>query len=369
MTRPVKRGTFRRWCRVCGWKGTYATAAKGDYAKKRHSCKRWIARAEAATRGEQLRARVDRTPKPCLHKQANHQHGTYACYTLDGCRCLPCAQAVREYEQNRVRQQAYGRWNGLVDAEPSRRHVRALMDAGMGLKRIVAVSGIPQGQLWKLMYGKKRPDGSQVPSKRVRPSTEARILAVRLDLADGARVDSIGAVRRLQALVALGWSQSKVANRLGILPANFTPVIQGRRSTITVAHDKAVRALYDDLSMRLPPEVEWRDKIAAARARNYAKARGWLPPLAWDDDQLDDPECRPAPLRERGLVHDEVLDEAAIYRRSHGDREVRLSKAEAAELVHRWANSGRSLADCERVTGIKVDRFYRLKDQQEGGAA
>ena len=33
-----------------------------------------------------------------------------------------------------------------------------------------------------------------------------------------------------------------------------------------------------------------------SRARRYAKARGWLPPLALDDEYLDDPTYKPGSL-------------------------------------------------------------------------
>lgn len=70
---------------------------------------------------------LDRTPKPCLHKQANHQHGTNACYVLDKCRCHPCAHARAAQDDWRRRQQAYGRYDKYVDAAEARRHVRSLM--------------------------------------------------------------------------------------------------------------------------------------------------------------------------------------------------------------------------------------------------
>lgn len=343
----------------CGFSGRYSSQAKADYALRRHSCERWQRRAEAARKAAAREAAVDRTPKPCLHKEADHQHGTHACYALDRCRCRPCSDANAAYESTRIRLKAYGRWNGLVDAEPARAHVLELMAQGMGIKRVVKVSGVPQGVLWKLLYGRH----GGTPSRRIKPATEARLLAVRLDLADGAKIANVGTARRLQALVALGWSQSKLARRLEVEATNFGRLIHARQQT-TVGTARAVRELYDELSMQLPPETDHRDKIAAARSRNYAKAHGWLPPLAWDDELLDDPDYFPEPGgRERGLAHVEELDEAAIYRRRmHGDRSVRLSKADAAELVRRWAASGRPLAECERITGIKTDRFYRLKD-------
>jgi transcriptional regulator with XRE-family HTH domain len=339
-------------CTDCPFTGTYASQAKADHAHRRHSCERHRQRAADTARGLARHAAIDRTPKPCLHKEADHQHGSYACYVLDLCRCLPCAAANNDYESNRLRQQAYGRWNGLVDAEPARVHVRRLMAQGMGLKRICAVSDVSQGQVWKLLYGKKRQDGSRTPSKRITPRVEANILAVRLDLADGAKIDSTGAVRRIQALVALGWSQSKIAARLGILRSNFTELAQGRTG-ITVVHEKAVRALYDEWSMQLPPETGHRDKIAAARSRNYAAVRGWEPPLAWDDETIDDRAAAPYMTGEVDAVY---VDQAAVQRRLGGDKSVPLTRPERAEVVRRLLAQGVTKNDIERRTGINPHR-------------
>lgn len=343
-------------CTECPFTGRYNSRARADFAFGRHSCERYQLRAADSRRYLQRMDAIDRTPKPCLHKVAAHEHGTYACYVLDCCRCLPCGAANCDYEANRTRQQAYGRWNGLVDAEPARQHIRSLMAQGMGLKRIVAVSEVAQGQLWKLMYGKPRGDGTRDASKRIRPETEAKILAVRLDLAGGAKVDSIGAVRRIHALVALGWSQSKIAARLGIKPSNFTALVHGRTG-ITVAHDKAIRALYAEWSMQLPPQDEWRDKIAANRSRNYAKAAGWLPPLAWDDEQLDAQTMPPHVTPEDAEPY---LDHAAIERRMSGEKAVRLTQPEKAELVRRMVARGVAKVDIERRTGVNPHREYTL---------
>ena len=327
-----------------------------DHRKRIHSCEKWLRRAEAAARRSAREAALDRTPRPCLHKEADHQHGTYACYVLDQCRCIPCTRANAAYEQDRTRQQAYGRWNGLVDAEPARQHIQDLMAAGMGLKQIQK-AGVSTGTLTKLLYGIDRPDGThRPPAARIRPATAERLLAVKLHLAPGAKVDATGSIRRVRALVALGWSQSKLAARLGIRRSNFH-FATGRRAQCTKAHADAIVALYDTLSMTVPPEVDHRDKAAASRARRYAKERGWLPPLALDDDRLDDPDYEPASLTPDATG--DVLDHAAIYRRTHGDKSVRLTRNEAAQLVEDWIAAGRSLSECERVTGVNTARVRR----------
>jgi hypothetical protein len=44
--------------------------------------------------------------------------------------------------------------------------------------------------------------------------------------------------------------------------------------------------------------------------------------------------------------------------------QVKLTDPEKVELIRRWVADGRSLGECGRVTGLKVDRYFRLKDQE-----
>lgn len=300
---------------------------------------------------------VDRTPKSCLHKVANHQHGTRSCYTLDRCRCAPCTAASAAYESNRIRQHAYGRWDNLVDAEPARQHIRSLGEQGMGRHRIQVVAGLSEGQLWKLMYGTTKADGSRTPSKRIKREISERILQIQLDPADGALVPAVGATRRVQALVALGWSQRRICTALGFrFPTQLTDLVKGRLTQITVGHDRRVRKAYDRLSMQLPPASNQRERISVSRARNLAKARGWLPPLAWDDEALDDPSAVPT----KTTVGDpDYLDNAAIERRMAGDRAVELTKQEKAELVRRMTAAGVGSNEIERRTGLNPQRTLK----------
>lgn len=355
--------SVNRWCRRCGWKGTYDTAARADYARRRHSCERWAAKIAGQQRRAEKMATVDRTPKACLHKEADHQHGTRACYVLDKCRCLPCARANADAEAQRERQKAYGRYDKYVEAEPVRAHVRALGAQGMGLKRVAREAGVSTGTLSKLMFGVYRATGTgggrngpgekiREPSKRVLRSTAEKVLAVDLSLADGALVPAHGTVLRMRALVALGWSQSKLADRLGIQRSNFT--LATGQWEVTARHARAAAALYEELSMTLPPTATHRDRIAASRARNYANARGWLAPLALDDERLDDPGYEP--WFDEPTDPTDGFDEIAIYRRMHGDKAVRLTAAEKDELVRRWLVSGRPLSECETATGINAHR-------------
>lgn len=366
MSRRVKRGTYRR-SHSCGWSGVYETKARADYAKRRHSCDRAQRLAEQHTNGERLRAAVDKTPKPCHHKRTTHEHGTYACYVLDACRCPDCTKAATIYDRDRLRQHAYGRWDNYVDADPVRDHVNALRDAGMGYKRIGQIAGVSGSTMTKLLFGHYAPGPGgrngrgellRGPAKRVRKDTAEKILAVQLELASKAIIDGADTARRLQALMSIGWSAAKLGHRLGILPSNMTPLLWGQRP-VTVETAKAVHALYVELADTAPPESEHRDKIAAARARNYARTNGWVPPLRINGrlvvgqavptevDTDDEPES----LTE--------LDEAAINRRMTGEHSVKVTRAERLELVRRLHAQGLSDGQIAVRTGIHKDQVYR----------
>jgi transcriptional regulator with XRE-family HTH domain len=223
---------------------------------------------------------------------SDRPHGTYARYKLDGCRCYPCAAAASTYNTQRERAIAYGRWTPYVDAAPVREHIRTLQGCGVGLRTIAAAAGVDRKRLQAILNG--RPGRGTPPQPKVRPATAAAILAVEpaLDLLPAKTViDGGGTRRRLQALVTLGWSQAKLADRLGWTPTNLGTLLRGDRTTAATA--RKVRALYDELWNQAPPEATHREKIAASRARNHAQKLGWAPPLAWDDDDIDDPSAVP----------------------------------------------------------------------------
>ncbi|MFF3443590.1 hypothetical protein [Streptosporangium sp. NPDC002721] len=231
-------------------------------------------------------------------------HG-YARYKLDGCRCYPCAAAVSDYNLNRNRGLAYGTWKPWVPAEPVRQHIRTLQAYGAGLRRIAEAANVDRKRLQGVLSG--RPERGTPPSEKIRPALAAAVLAVEpsLDLLGGKTViDASGTRRRLQALVACGWSQAKLAERIGWTPSNFSTLISGDR--VTVASARLVRSLYDELWDQAPPEENRYDKASAARARNHAAAQGWLPPQAWDDDLLDVPDSElPAELARRAALMDD----------------------------------------------------------------
>ena len=268
------------------------------------------------------------------------EHGTRAKYVVERCGCLRCRAANADYASRRNRLAAYGlSTSTLVDAAPVRAHVAALQAGGMGWRRIAAAAGVANGAVARLL-GHGRP-----PRRRITPETAARLLAVRLHLAPAARVDATGTVRRLRALVAIGWSQNQLADRIGWTPTNFSTLIAGTRTQ--VAHQTAtrVRALYEHLWDQHPPEAGRGRQDPAARARRYAAQRGWGPPLSWDDDTIDDPAAEPYPS-EPG-------------RPAHASRPRRVDLAEAAHLEQ----AGVHIGEIARRLGVRASSIERARQR------
>lgn len=225
-----------------------------------------------------------------MSASTSRPHGN-AKYHLEKCRCPACCQAARDYDSNRRRAIAYGRWEPYVDADPVRQHVRALAEFGIGWMRLAKISGVPRGSVSKLLYGDPR--RGMPPSKRILPKNAHAILAVEptLDnLGDRTVIDGTGTRRRLQALVCAGWTQSELARRMGMNRANFGRTIVG--SLVEAATAKAVRALYDEL-WRVDPVTDGVPEFRAAAARLIATSNRWAPIGAWDDDRIDAQEAFP----------------------------------------------------------------------------
>jgi transcriptional regulator with XRE-family HTH domain len=277
---------------------------------------------------------ADRTPKPCRHKYTRHQHGTREAYLQDECRCSPCSAANAAYQRRRHRTAAYGRTpTGWVDATPVRAHVENLRAAGLGRTEIAARAGLDGAVVYCLLHGRN----GRPPTRRVAARTAQQLLAVPLpdvdDLAHGTAIDGTGTRRRLQALVALGWSQTALACRLDWSKANLGRVLHGRGGgRVTVRTRAAVHALYEQLSMSPAPTTYGSDQ-----ARAHAAHRGWPSPLAWDDDTIDDPAA--GPVLEVDDRQDDDVDEFAVELVLDG-QPMRLTGRELEEAALRLSERG-----------------------------
>lgn len=292
---------------------------------------------------------------PPEHKHAS----TGTCYVVHKCRCQSCRKGRADAARARNKAKAYGRFDtGLVDAEPVREHLEMLQAFGLGWKRIAALSGVGNTAVESLIYGRK--GGNNDPRKgevikRTTREKAQKILAVKPDvalLAGRALIPSRGTHRRVQALVARGWSQSKLAAMVGMERGNWWSMMQN--DTVTVATHRAVAEVYERLWNVAPPQGEHRDRIAYSRALAYAGQRRWLPPLAWDD--IDNDVEPPAP------IEGSDIDEMAIDLAVSGEK-VRLNSAEQRHAVRRLHAEKWSDPRIAATVGVTSRTVLRIRQE------
>lgn len=184
-------------------------------------------------------------------------HGTYAKAVAEGCTCELCRAARQAY--NRRRDQAIARpdevWLPYVSAEPARAHLVRLGQAGVGLKAVARLSGVSNGSLTKIVYG--QPAKGRPPSRRIRPQTLARILAVRVPGAGGGgRVEAGPTWALVEELVAAGFTRALLARALGSRSA--APRLQLGRDTVRADTAQAVEDLHGRLMGQSPPREDRR---------------------------------------------------------------------------------------------------------------
>lgn len=190
------------------------------------------------------------------------------------------------------------------------------------------------------------------PARRDRESRRKKRHLLRSHL-----MDNTGARRRLQALMAIGYSQTELAAALDRHPASGslgpllwkTPAPQITRPL----HDRIVR-VYDQL---------WDKPSTGPRAdlvQRRAAARGWAPPLFWDDDLIDDPSY------DGHAAYAADLAEAQQPTRA-------VARREFTELVNELTRKGWSAARIAEHTGRPTRAVTRarheLREQQHRIAA
>jgi transcriptional regulator with XRE-family HTH domain len=198
------------------------------------------------------------------------------------------------YQTYRNKQVAYGRWQTVtVDAGPVRAHLLALKAAGIGDRRIGELSGVSRSALQKM--SRNRPGTDQPLRSNVWRSTANRILAIPLEVDNrnyGVRIDATGSLRRLRALHAIGWTQTEMARRIGWTLQNLNRYFISDPDRINRSTAVEIARVFNELQLIPGP---------SDRARRHARKQGWAPPLAWDEDAIDDPAARGGDVP--GAVH------------------------------------------------------------------
>ena len=288
--------------------------------------------------------RAERAPKEC---PPDHPHDVDTCWSEHGCRCATCVhERAMERQRRRNRLRAYGRADQIgpevVDAVPARAHVQVLHDLGLGYERIAQAAGIGHGTMMDLIYGRRGTD-SATPITVMRKTDADALLALSATDIEAAFVDPTGTVRRLRALVAIGWTETALAESLGMTVGNFWEILHGRRIRVTPRTRDKTTALF---------QQRWQQPLhgpRADRARKMAAHYRWAGPLEWDD--IDDPAEAPdglATARKRRASAGEYLDDVAFL------LELGESPHQAAALVGRSVGTVAKAAERHHRENIRA---------------
>ncbi|MER7046728.1 hypothetical protein [Streptomyces jumonjinensis] len=250
-------------------------------------------------------------------------HGTRACY-LRGCRRTECSTAHYRYMKRR-RLDALAGKPRRTPAVQTRAHAERLRAAGWSQAQIARAADIHHRIISAIIAGQPT----------VARHTALAILTISIgpppaDLRD---TDPTGTIRRVRALVAIGWPLAQLAPQLGLHQSALGRLARGHHPMVRAATAERVAREYRRLA-RIPGP--------STHARSIARRNGWLSPMAWDD--IDDPDTQPetdmqsGPLNrnQQGAARREEIVHLVEFGISEGEIAARLGMAPAYvhDLIH-----------------------------------
>lgn len=254
-------------------------------------------------------------------------------------------RARRRREQDRLgrrrRQLAHlnGQSTSLIPAQPIRTNLNKLHALGWSFEAIAAMHGAGTAAGLNLIASgtsyrceRKFEALANLPISLHVPST----------VGDSMWVPTLGATRRVRALLALGWRHDDITEHIG----RSSHSIAGGTYLRTTAIDwRIIDATYERLST---------GRGASNRTAARANASGYAPPFGWRD--IDDPDEKPTGVR---ADTDTYVDPVVVRRILEGDYRLICTPAEKAAVAAAWDESGQSLNELERHTHWRISRYYK----------
>jgi hypothetical protein len=171
----------------------------------------------------------------------------------------------------------------LVSPTPALDHIKHLRKLGFNDESIAEAAGVNKSTIGNIRRGR---------SKQIYRYVSDKIMAVPPEAVYERQkrkgfVPAIGAVRRLQALMTQGWRYQDLTPRLGFDAAT---VAKNAGGWVTPRKHEAVARLYEQLwNQEGPGDMGYRKRC---------QTMGFAPPMAWDDDNIDNPAAKPDGIRE-----------------------------------------------------------------------
>jgi hypothetical protein len=104
-------------------------------------------------------------------------------------------------------------------------------------------------------------------------------------------LDATGSKRMLGALMAIGYPGQTLSRIMKREPSWISKFM--RQELVQKATARRIKQVYDALWDKPRPTSTAGEKHAASYAKTMAQRWGYPPPLAWDDDTINDPAAQP----------------------------------------------------------------------------
>lgn len=238
--------------------------------------------------------------------------------------------------------------SALVDVAEVRTHLLYLQRCGVSQRAVAEASAVAEPTLARVLTGTQRRVRRDIAHRLT--STSARDTYDRVS--DDGFVPRIGAQRRVRALFALGWTDSALANRAGTPEGSFRAVAgrPGRR-WISARWWRLVATTYDEL---------WDQPGPYEPNRRRATRYGWHPPMAWDEDSIDDPLAAPWTANQEH-ESDLAVDGVAVDRAVNGAGANALNPVELVAAVERLAGQAMSDQQIAQRVGRTARHIQRVR--------
>lgn len=213
----------------------------------------------------------------------DHRHGTEAGneqHARDGePACEPCREAKRAASRRRDKRKAMGyRYQMPVGHELYDELILA-REQGARLADIAGWAGLAESQVWRIIRGG--------PEQIVLARTWERLNSAIIRQA----ITPVGITRRIQALMRLGYSTTRIATEAGCHHDTIRDARDEPRAYLAAWVRTGIADAYDRLSMTPATGETKQFKAGVSRTRNRAIRCNYLPPLAWTN--IDDPNDVP----------------------------------------------------------------------------
>jgi hypothetical protein len=204
-------------------------------------------------------------------------------------------------QRRRFKLTAYMRANGnptRVPIGPARAHLRMLhFQYGMSTVRLAELCTLSAGSISELIRGERGSVKNQsYPMKEMYRDNFESVMAIRPEVpADkgGARVNAIGSARRVQGLAAIGFPVKWTGSQLGFVGPTFNLLALGKRQFVYYSTAYKIRGLYEKLELATDATQFGVRQQSARLAATYAARKGFVKPIFWDFDMIDDPDGFP----------------------------------------------------------------------------